>query len=416
VSPDETDARTAGSPAFESVQRVGVLGAGTMGGGIAQVVAEAGLEVAVHDPLEGAYARARERITGFLRRKVEKGQLDDEAAALAAARISEAASLEALGAADLVIEAIPEDLDLKRDAFRRLDVAAGGATVLATNTSSLPVARIAAATSRPERVVGMHFFNPVPLMVLVEVVAAPMCTPDVVDAVALFARRLGKTPVVTADTPGFIVNRVARPFYLEALRILGAGEAGVEAVDDAMRGIGFRMGPFELIDAIGADVNLAVSESVHAQFFGDPRYRPHPIQRMVVDAGRLGRKTSGGFYEYGADGARTGPWAALSRRPAGPRVEPMNAEQIAARILAVIVNEAASAVQEGVASPAGVDTAMRLGTNYPSGPLEWGERIGLEHVVRTLDGLHARVPDGRYRVVPLLRALTARQGSFFEGS
>jgi 3-hydroxybutyryl-CoA dehydrogenase len=311
-----------------------------------------------------------------------------------------------------VVEAIPEEIGLKRDAFRLLDGAAVPSTILASNTSSLPIARIAAATQHPQRVLGMHFFNPVPLMQLVEVVAGPMTDQAVTDSVALFARRLGKTPVVAADTPGFIVNRVARPFYLEALRIVGEGAASVDAVDAAMRGIGFRMGPFELIDAIGLDVNLAVSMSVFEQFFFDPRYRPHLLQRSLVDAGRLGRKSGGGFYDYGADGSSS-VWRGLARRPDGPRVPTLDEQQIAARLLAAIVNEAASAVADGVASPGAIDTAMRLGTGYPSGPLEWGERIGLSHVVHTLDALHAAMPDGRYRVVPLLRALADGGGSFF---
>jgi 3-hydroxybutyryl-CoA dehydrogenase len=400
--------------AIHRVERIGVLGAGTMGTGIIQVTAEAGLDVLVLDPVPGAFDRSRERISGFLRRKAEKQQLTDEDAALALARVSAAASLAELAQADLVIEAIPEDLDMKRSIFAELDNLAPEATILASNTSSLPIVRIAAATGHPQRVLGMHFFNPVPLMALVEVVAGAMTDPEIVDAVALTARRLGKTPVVAADTPGFIVNRVARPFYLEALRLLGDGLAGVAEIDESTRGIGFKMGPFELIDAIGADVNLAVSESVYEQFFFDPRYRPHALQRTLVDSGRLGRKSGGGFYDYGADGERGAPWAALTRRPEGPARETLNAEQIAARILASLVNEASSAVAEGVATPHAVDTAMRLGTNYPFGPLEWGERIGLEHVVRTLDQLHASVPDGRYRVVPLLRSLAERHGSFFE--
>jgi 3-hydroxybutyryl-CoA dehydrogenase len=392
------------------LERIGVLGAGTMGAGIAQLAAEAGIDVVVHDPVAGAYERALERTAGFLARKVEKGKLSEALRVAALARISPAADVEALAATNLVIEAIPEELDLKRDAFHRLDAAAAATTILASNTSSLSIRAIADATSRPERVVGMHFFNPVPLMALVEVIAGESTGQEVAEATMAAARRLGKTPVLAADTPGFIVNRVARPFYLEAMRIAGEGSATIAAIDAAARGIGFRMGPFELVDTIGADVNLAVSESVYEAFGRDARYQPHDMQRAVVEAGRLGRKAGAGFYDYSPDGARGAAWSGLTGE--APR-EALTETQVAARLLATIVNEAASAVTDEVAAPEAIDTAMRLGANYPFGPLEWGERIGLSSVVGTLDRLADAIPDGRYRVVPLLRSLAESGGSFF---
>ena len=395
------------------ITRLGVLGAGTMGAGIAQVASLSGVEVLLHDPLPGAVDKARDKVAGFLARRVEKEELSPADRDAAMGRIRPQHILEDLATAELVVEAIPEDLELKRQAFRLLDAAASPRTLLATNTSSLSVASIASAAATPERVLGMHFFNPVPLMALVEVIPGPMTDGAAVERGQAIARQLGKEPVVAADTPGFIVNRVARPFYLEAMRIVGEGAARVDEVDGAMRRIGFRMGPFELVDAIGLDVNFAVSNSVYEQAFFEPRYRPHPMQRALVDAGRLGRKSGGGFYEYTPEGARTTVWSGVEQRPDGPRVDHLGEELIAARILATIVNEAASAVADGVATPDAVDTAMRLGTNYPSGPLEWGERIGLDHVLHTLDALNAAVPDGRYRAVPLLRQLAERSGSFF---
>jgi len=389
------------------IRRIGVLGAGTMGAGIAQVAAEAGLEVRILDPVDGAYDRARDRIGGFLERRVAKGQLHAGAADAALARIGEAGSVADLAAADLVVEAIPEDLALKRDAFRRLDAAAAPATILATNTSSLSVGAIAEATTRAGRVVGMHFFNPVPIMALVEVIAAPRTDPAVVAAAVELARRLGKTPVEAADTPGFIVNRVARPFYLESLRIVGEGAATVAEVDAALRDAGFRMGPFELIDTIGADVNLAVSESVWEGFGRSPRYLPHGLQRVLVEAGRLGRKTGAGFYDYDAEGTRGAPWPGLDRAASSPATP----SAIVDRVLAAVVNEAASAVEDRMATPDAIDTAMRLGTNWPEGPLAWGQAVGLDRVVATLDHLAARAPDSRYAVVPLLRATAEHGGS-----
>jgi 3-hydroxybutyryl-CoA dehydrogenase len=380
-----------------------------MGAGIAQVAAQAGYEVLVFDPAPMAWKRARDRIDNFLERQVARGHLDGSVAAAVDARLGGAAHLEDLAAADLVVEAIPEDLELKQDAFSRLDAAAGPDTILATNTSSLSVAAIAAATTRPAQVIGLHFFNPVPVMRLVEVIAIPATAPLVTARVEAVAGHLGKTAVRAADTPGFIVNRVARPYYLESLRILEAGLAGIDAIDLALRAAGFKMGPFELIDTIGADVNLAVSESVYHAFGDAPRYRPSPIQAQLVAAGRLGRKVGMGFYDYDGEGSRRAPWTGVSRPAAG-----LGAEAITQRVLATIVNEAASALEDGTASAAAIDTAMELGTNWPQGPLAWGDQIGLAAVVTTLDRLAVTEPDGRYAAVPLLRARAAA-GTGFSG-
>ena len=283
----------------ERITTVGVVGAGTMGAGIAQVASLTGFRVFLHDPIGGALARGRSRIAQSVTRAVERGHVPAEAAEEALGRLTAVTRLTELRDAHLIVEAAPEDLALKQRLFAEMDGLVDPGAILATNTSSLSVTAIAGATKHPGRVVGMHFFNPVPVMTLVEVIAGQRTAPAVVEHAMDVARRLGKTPVRAKDTPGFIVNRIARHFSLEALRILGEGRIGHDQVDRVMKGSGrFRMGPFELMDLIGIDVNLAVSRSVYESFFFDPRFRPHPIQQRMVESGLLGRKTGRGFYEY----------------------------------------------------------------------------------------------------------------------
>jgi len=368
---------------------IAVVGAGTMGAGIAESAALAGMPAMLLDVSDDALDRGRQTIEKDLERRVKKGRLSEEERQQVLGRVSMTTSIEDCAGAPLVVEAVVEDMEIKKKVFADLERVTGDDAVLATNTSSLSVAGIAAATEVPGRVVGMHFFNPVPAMRLVEVVSGPSTDPEVIDRAEEVAIRLGKTPIRVSDTPGFVVNRVARPFYLEALRIVEAGgEPG--QVDAAMREAGFRMGPLQLADLIGQDINLAVSESLFERYYYQPRFRPSYLQRSMVEAGLLGRKSGRGFYDYGSEDNET-----ATETTAHP-------EDVALRVISCIVNEAFLSLSEGVATAEDIDQAMKLGANYPKGPFEWAEEIGASIILETLDSLKATHGDA-YLASPLLR-------------
>lgn len=373
--------------------QVGVVGAGTMGSGIAQVALRAGHAVILVDVQPALVTRGRAAIAAGLQRLVDKGQLTTAAAVDTLAHLTATCDLDHLASCGLIIEAAPEELAVKQALFDRLSRTCPAA-VLATNTSSLRVSEIAAGATDPTRVVGLHFFNPAPVMPLVEVVRGSESSPIAVALANAVAWAWGKTPVLAADTPGFIVNRVARPYYLEALRIVGEEQATIPGVDRAMEAIGFRMGPFRLLDLIGIDVNYAVSQAVYAGFDHHPRFAPHPLQRDMVARGQLGRKTSRGFYDYTGEST---PEAVIGATQPDPGL----AAEIQQRILACIINEAYYALGEGVATAGDIDTAMRLGTNYPRGPLAWGDEWGLDTVRATLRRLQGQ-DAVRYALAPLL--------------
>lgn len=391
---------------------VAVIGAGAMGAGIAQVAAAAGHPVHLVDAQEGAAAKAVDRIRDGLARRVAKGRAQQDEVDALLGRITPltTSDMTVVPPVALVVEAVVEQIDIKRVIFRQLEEAQSPGTVLATNTSSLSIdAIVGEATSghdaalhggrspalrHPGRVLGLHFFNPPPVMRLVEVVRGEQSDPAVLEAAAELVRRWGKTPVQCTSTPGFIVNRVARPFYGEAQRMVEEGLVDAATVDLTLRRAGFRMGPMELTDLIGQDVNLAVGESVWHQTDEDPRYAPTDYQRALVREGRLGRKTGRGVFTY-EDGRAVdadSDTELADRLVGGPVVtDPV------ARTLAMLVNEGVDLVHRGEASAEDVDTAMRLGTNYPQGPFGWLAELGADRVRETLAELDLVYPGGRYR-------------------
>ena len=428
------------------MQTVAVLGAGTMGAGIAQVAAASGWKVLLRD-LDAAFVE--KQLAGIRKqydRLVEKSRMSAAERDAAVARLNAAPDAGVLRDADLVVEAIVENLDAKVAALRPLVEVAKSDCIFASNTSSLSIAKLAAGLAaergetaivqNPEskihnRVVGMHFFNPVPLMPLVEIISGPQTDPAVADRAAEIARSWGKTVVRAKDTPGFIVNRVARGYYLEALRMLGEGVAGVDEIDATLKRLGgFRMGPFELMDLIGIDVNYSVTLSVWEQMGRPARLAPHPIQKQLVERGHFGRKSKQGFFSYQTE--HPVPAVPVERRTfqlpaplheavrrfvdgavkpaagANPPVDPdrggsLTEQYIFARVLAAIINEAALAHDEGVASQADIDTAMKLGTNYPRGPLEWADEIGRHTCASLLRRLNEGAGDGRFAPAAHLR-------------
>ncbi len=507
------------SEALSATSVIGVVGSGAMGTGIAQVAAVAGHSVLLFDARDGAAQAACDSIRKVFTSLVDKGRMTSEQATAAASRLNAAASLNDFKQAALVVEAIVENLEAKQQLFASLEAIVSSDCMLATNTSSLSITSIGAKLNHPSRLVGMHFFNPVPLMALVEVIRGLATSPAVADCIEATARAWGKLPVRATSTPGFIVNRVARPFYAEALRLLLEQAAEPASIDAVMRESGgFRMGPFELMDLIGHDVNFAVTQSVFDAYYNDPRFTPSIIQKELLNAGYLGRKSGRGFYSYGpnvpapvpqdhaectysgtpsflrnsavaeaiaarlsaaghaiewhqangddtpliilhgaslylTDGRSATVRASESGHsdtmlvdlafdsPTCTRLAVAVADQcspaaqtaligvlqaagyrvtvlrdvpgmVVMRTVAMLANEAADAVNQGVCNAADANLAMQKGVNYPIGPLAWAERIGLDVVMTVLQNLAAEYGEDRYRVSPLIRRKVASRAKF----
>ncbi len=374
-----------------------------MGSGIAQVAATAGCKVSLYDSKREALQRAEQSLLKILDRLIEKGRISSEEKQRIHGNISYVETLDALSDSEMLIEAIIEDLEVKQELFQKLQKIVSKKTIFASNTSSLSIASIASVLKSPKRCIGIHFFNPAPLMKLVEIVPAVQTSEKTLKIAIDTIEVWGKTVAVVKDTPGFIVNRVARPFYGESLRIFEEGIANVATIDWAMKSLGgFRMGPFELMDFIGNDINYTVTETVFEAFYYDPRYKPSFTQKRLAEAGYLGRKTAKGFYNYkeGAVNPEADENVGL-------------AQKIFDRVLVMLINEAADALFWRIASAEDIDNAMTKGVNYPKGLLAWADEKGIDWCVTKLDELYDEYREDRYRCSPMLRRMNKEQKTFF---
>lgn len=386
---------------------VGIIGAGTMGSGIAQVAATSNCKVKLYDSNREALDRASLTLDNILLRLIEKNRISSDEKNRIQNNISYVDNLKALSDSNLVIEAIIENLDIKKKVFCELENFVEGSCIMASNTSSLSIASIASALKIPERCIGIHFFNPAPLMPLVEIVPAVQTSTEIKNQTIQIIKDWKKTGVVVRDTPGFIVNRVARPFYGEALRIYEEGMASFTQIDEVMKKLGgFKMGPFELMDFIGNDVNYAVTESVFTAFYFDSRYKPSLTQKRYAEAGYLGRKAGKGYYDYNENGS------VVIQNNSEESYDEVLSQQIFERILVMLINEAADALFLNIASAEDIDLAMTKGVNYPKGLLAWADEKGIDWCVEKMDSLYDEYREDRYRCSPLLRNMS-REGRNF---
>lgn len=374
---------------------VGIIGAGTMGIGIAQVAATNGCKVWVYDANAKQVETATVGLEKTLTKLVDKQKISAEKMTKILANISIATELKDFKDCELIIEAIIENKEIKTKVFTELEKHVSESCVIGSNTSSISITSLGAELQKPDRFVGIHFFNPAPLMPLVEIIPSLLTERSLAEKMYNLMKDWGKTPVIAKDIPGFIVNRIARPYYGEGLRIVEENIATVEQVDDAMKTIGnFKMGPFELMDLIGVDVNFSVTKTVYNEYFYDPKYKPSLLQQRMSEAKLHGRKTGKGFYDY-SEGAE---------KPVAQKNETLY-QQIFLRIISMLINEAVEAKRLGVANDEDLELAMQKGVNYPKGLLAWGQEIGFAKISETLQNLYEEYQEERYRQSPLLRKM-----------